>query len=234
MKLLLNHTSASSPSCRRGVTLVEMVVAVAVFSLIILATVSMQIYASRVYTLAATKLSATSGARQALNDIRDKIRQGQIVNVGNYTLATGNPIQDFTPVSNGQSQQGNALIIYPNATSTNSFTLMFLQPGAGGTNFATVNAAGAFVNTNSLFLIIYTNGTCQVSNSVISYITNQIVFTAQDFQNNTLTNNVNNRVIQIQMFFSQWEYPIAFIGSNQFNAYDYYRVQTRVTRRLID
>lgn len=232
MKLLLNNTA--SPTGRRGVTLVEMVVAVAVFSLIILATVAMQIYASRVYTLAATKLSATSGARQALNDIRDKIRQGQIVNVGNYTLSTGNPIQDFTPVANGQSQQGNALIIYPNASSTNSFTLMFLQPGAGGTNFATVNSAGAFVNTNSLFLIIYTNGVCQVSNSVISYVTNQIVFTAQDFQNNTLTNNVNNRVFQIQMFFSQWEYPIAFIGSNQFNAYDYYRVQTRVTRRLID
>lgn len=234
MKFLSNNPVAGRPSDRRAFSLVEMLVAVTIFSLIIISTVAMQIYASRVYTLAATKLSATSGAREALNDVRDKVRQGQLVYVGNYFISTGNPIQDFTPIADGSLQQGNALMIYPSSTSTNTFTLMFLQPGNGSTNFATVNSSGANINTNCLMLEIYTNGICQVSNSVISYITNQYIFSAQDYANNVLTNNVNNRVIQIQMFFSEWEYPIAFIGSNQFNAYDYYRIQTRVTRRLID
>jgi hypothetical protein len=81
---------------------------------------------------------------------------------------------------------------------------------------------------------IYTNGILQQSNDLADFITNQIVFTAQDYENNVLTNNVNNRVFQVQLFFSQWEFPIAFIGTNGFNAYDYYRLQTRITRRLFD
>jgi prepilin-type N-terminal cleavage/methylation domain-containing protein len=234
MKLIPDHSRRPVSKVESAFTLVEMIVAVAVFSLVILATVAMQIYACRVYTLAATKLSATSSSRATLNDIRDKIRQGQIVWVGNYYINTGNPIIDFNPIADGSPQQGNALIIYPNASNTNSFTLMFLQPGIGGTNFATLNSSGQTINTNFLILEVWTNSACVISNPIASYVTNQIVFTALNCTNCVLTNNVNNRLIQIQLFFSQWEYPIAFVGSNEFNAYDYYRVQTKVTRRLVD
>jgi prepilin-type N-terminal cleavage/methylation domain-containing protein len=215
----------------QGFTLVEMMVALAIFTLVILVTVATQIYAARVYTLAATKLSATTSARTALNDIRDKIRQGQIVNVGNYIWTGNDPAAaNFTPISDGNQQQGNAVIVYPSSASTNSFTLMFLQPGSG-TNYA----IGSPASTNCLILETYTNGILMQSNDVANFITNQIVFSATDYTGtNILTNNVNNRVIQVQLFFSQWEFPIAFIGTNGFNAYDYYRVQTRVTRRLFD
>ncbi|MGH7942589.1 MAG: PulJ/GspJ family protein [Limisphaerales bacterium] len=220
------------PGCQqaRGFTLVEMLVSLAVFTLVILMTIATQIYASRVYALAATKLSATAGARAALNDIRDKIREGQIVNVGNYIWTGNDPAAtNFAPIADGDAQQGNAIIIYPSAANSGSFTLMFVQPGSG-TNFA----LGSPCSTNSLILETYNNGNLTQSNDVADFITNQVVFTAQDYQNNILTNNVNNRVIQIQLFFSQWEFPIAFIGTNGFNAYDYYRLQTRVTRRAID
>lgn len=220
-------------SCKKGAqgfSLVEMMVALAVFTLVIMVTLATQIYASRVYTLAATKLSATSGARMALNDIRDKIRQGQVVNVGNYVWTGNDPAAtNFTLISDGNYQQGNAVIVYPSAASTNSFTLMFLQPGSG-TNFA----LGSPSSTNCLIVETYTNGTLFQSNDVADFITNQIVFSATDYKGDILTNNVNNRVIQVQLFFSQWEFPIAFIGTNGFNAYDYYRLQTRVTRRLVD
>ena len=136
---------------------------------------------------------------------------------------------NFTPIADGNPQQGNAVIAYPNSANPNSFTLMFLQPGSG-TNYA----MGLPSSTNCLILETYTNGMLIQSNDVANFITNQVVFTAQDYANNVLTNNVNNRVIQIQLFFSQWEFPIAFIGTNGFNAYDYYRLQTRVTRRLFD
>ena len=33
------------------------------------------------------------------------------------------------------------------------------------------------------------------------------------------------------MQFSQWEYPIAFVGGVGLNAYDYYQLRTRVFRR---
>lgn len=73
-----------------------------------------------------------------------------------------------------------------------------------------------------------------VSNVVANYITNQNIFFAEDYMANVLTNNQDNRVIQMTMYFSQWEYPIAIIGSNDINAYDYYRLQTRATRRAIE
>jgi prepilin-type N-terminal cleavage/methylation domain-containing protein len=225
-----NSRPGSFEHWARGFTLVEMMVALAIFALIIFVTVDTEIYAARVYTLAATKLSATAGARAALNDIRDKIRQGQVVNIGNYIWNGDDPVgTNFSPIADGDPQQGNALIIYPSAANTNSFTLMYLQPGTG-TNFA----LGSPASTNALILETYTNGILVQSNDVADFITNQLVFTAQDYEDNILTNNVNNRVIQIQLFFSQWEYPIAFIGTNGFNAYDYYRIQTRVTRRLFD
>lgn len=215
----------------RGLTLVEMMVSLAVFALVILMTVGTQIYAARVYTLSATKLSATAGARMALNDIRDSIRGGQIVNVGNYVWNGHDPAAtNFTPIANGSSQQGNALIIYPSSANTNTFTLMYLQPGSG-TNFTPGNPS----STNSLILENYNDGALLHSNAVANFITNQLVFSATDYTGtNILTNNVNNRVIQVQLFFSQWEFPIAVVGANRFNAYDYYRVQTRVTRRLVN
>ncbi len=127
------------PGRPRGLTLVEMMVAMAVFSLVILMTVGMQIYAARVYALSSTKLSASSSARMVLNDIRDKIREGQIVNIGDYLWNGNDPAAtNFAPIPNGSLQQGNALIIYPSAASTNTFTLMFLQPDSG-TNFSPVH-----------------------------------------------------------------------------------------------
>ncbi|HUA65646.1 MAG TPA: type II secretion system protein [Alphaproteobacteria bacterium] len=215
----------------RAFTLVEMMVALAVFTLVILMTVGTQIYATRVYTLAATKLSATSTARAALNDVRDQIREGQIVNIGNYIASGPDPdATNFTPITDGNLQEGNALVIYPSSSDRSTFTIMYLQPGTG-TNFAMTSSA----STNYLILEAYKSGQLTASNDVANFITNQIVFTATDYTGtNILTNNVNNRVIQVSLFFSQWEFPIAFIGSNGFNAYDYYRVQTRVTRRLVN
>ena len=67
---------------------------------------------------------------------------------------------------------------------------------------------------------------------VARFVTNQFVFQAEDFRGNVLTNNDNNRVIKMTLEFFQWEYPIATIG--QGSLYDYYRIQTRVTRRMIE
>jgi len=41
----------------------------------------------------------------------------------------------------------------------------------------------------------------------------------------------NRLLIEVTMQFSQWEYPIAFVGTNGLNAYDYYQLRTRVFRR---
>jgi hypothetical protein len=39
----------------------------------------------------------------------------------------------------------------------------------------------------------------------------------------------------MELDFYQWEYPIGYIGGvNGLNAYDYYKLTTKVTRRQID
>ncbi len=218
-------------------TTIEMVMATTVLMMAVLGLTAVELYGTRVYTLAATKLSATASARMALNDIRDQIRKADWVDVGNYVQADGSPT-NFSLVPDGSLQEGNALRILPGTTNfvaTNVYTLVYLQPGAGGTNFAVVNSSGNAVNnTNSLILLTYSNDVMIVSNVVANYITNQNVFFAEDYMANVLTNNQDNRVIQVTMYFSQWEYPIAIIGSNDINAYDYYRLQTRATRRAIE
>lgn len=217
----------------RGFTLVEMMVAVAVFSLVVIVTVALQVYAMRVYTLAATKLTATAGARAAMNSIRDQVRESRLVYVGDYAYSTGNPPIDFTPMTNGDLQEGNALMIYP-TTATNSFTLVYLQAGYKPNNFSAFSSNGSPIGTNSLLLITYTNGGLAYSNDLADYITNQIVFDAENFEGQVLSTNENNGVIHMTLNFSQWEYPIAYIGTNDFNAYDYYQLNTVMTRRDMD
>ncbi len=223
------------PLPRRAVhafSLIELMVAIGVFSLVVLGTVATQIYAMRVYTLAATKLSASEEARATMNDVRDQVRGSRLVYVGNYEYSSNFPPMDFRAMTNGDYQQGNALMIYP-TTSTNSFTLVFLAPGRSN-NFTAFSANGAPLGTNSLLEMIYTNGGLVVSNDIADFITNQIVFDAENFEGTTLTNNQNNYLIHMTLNFSQWEYPIAFIGSNAYNAYDYYQLNTVMTRRDTD
>ncbi len=71
MRLLSNRPSRTRRLA--ALTLVEMMVATGIYlGLFIGAIVSVQIFALRVYTLAATKLTATEGSRRALNQMRDE------------------------------------------------------------------------------------------------------------------------------------------------------------------
>ena len=142
MKLLLPKFNPPRRLAARGLTFVEMIIALTIFTVVILATVAIQIYASRVYTLAATTLNVAQQARATMNSVRDKVREARLVYVGNYAWATGNPNVDFNVVTNGTAQEGNALMIYP-TTATNSFSLIYLSSGnSSGFSTLTVNEIG--------------------------------------------------------------------------------------------
>lgn len=109
-------------------TTIEMVMAATVFTMAIIALTAMEIYGSRVYVLAATKLSATASARDTLGNIRNVIQSanGQL-DVGNYTWSYGSPT-NFALIPSGTQQIGNALRIQPGANTsfslTNPYTLV--------------------------------------------------------------------------------------------------------------
>ncbi|HEX5397600.1 MAG TPA: hypothetical protein VFY06_00940 [Verrucomicrobiae bacterium] len=190
-------------------TLVEMMISVGLFLGILTGLiVGIQIFGMRVYTLAATKLTATEDARKTLNVLRNQIRSAKLVYVGTYANSAFSRIPDDLP------QTGNALEIF--FTGTNG------TPGARPVVYYQTTSG----STTGIFSV--SNG---VTSLMANYVTNYYVFTAEDYQANTLTTYDNNPVIRVTMQFYQWEYPIGVVGTNGVNAYNYYRLQTRISRR---
>jgi type II secretory pathway pseudopilin PulG len=205
MKISSAIQNPAPAACRaiQAFTLAELLVAISVFSLVILAMVTVQIFGLRIYTLAATKLSATASGRETLNAMRDQIRSSKEVYVGTYDTS-------FSRIADGSPQTGNALEIFPTTNTAPSSTIVYYMDSGNGT-------------------------VCSVSNGVVKiladYITNYNCFELDDYTGATMTNNQNNPVIHVTMDFYQWEYPIGFVGGNALNAYDFYTLRTKISRR---
>ena len=214
MKLFPNIPPRPRRANLSAFTLVEMMMSVWIYLFIFIGVmIAIQIFALRVYTLAATKLSATTGARKTLNNIRDTIREAKTLQVGNWSNSA------FAAISGTNAAQGNALEIYP-TTNTVPYTIFYLD-----------------TSTATNYLQEYTvTGTSTNLTTVASYITNSLIFDAEDFQTNIIANNPkNNQVYRMTLQFKQWEYPIAFVGTNVgLNEYGYYQLRTRVCRRALD
>ena len=214
--------NATAPSRRRAAfTIVEMMVSSGIFlGVFVGVIVAIQVFALRIYTLAATKLTATEGSRKAMNQIRDDIRQGKGLLVG-VADNTGR----FTACYGTNAASGNALIIY---STTNfggvPYSLYFLQ---------TNTVSG--ISSNNLICLQATASTTNLT-KLATYITNLDIFCANDCFGNVITNFIqNNQVFSVKMQFYQWEYPLAMVGTNgNWNAYDYYQLRTKVCRRALD
>lgn len=222
MKLFHTTTTGLRRNRVSAFTLVEMLMSVGIFlGLFIGVMVAIQIFGLRVYTLAATKLTATADGRKAMNQIRDDIRQAKTLQVGN--LGTAGSPTTFAANSGTNLAQGIALQVFP-TTNSLPYTIYYLD---------TTTASGTAVN----YLKAYTVSAASVVTTTIltKYITNSIIFDAEDFQGNYVTNSLqNNQVYGVNLQFYQWEYPVGFVGGKGFNAYDFYQLRTKVCRRALD
>jgi hypothetical protein len=235
MKLLLPNQICPRRTTACAFTFVEMCIAMAVFTMVVAAMVAVQILGLRMYTLAATKLSATEGCRKTLNSIRDKIREANYVDVG---MCTSTP-SFFNSLSTNVSQQGNAVKVYPTVITnaynynptynTNVYSLFYLDT-TDPNNYKMTRFTQASNAAN--------NGFVTDTAVLTGYITNLDIFTAEDYQGTPLTNEQSwnkREVISIKLQFYQWEYPIANVGTNVGvdNMYDSYQLRTRVTQRAL-
>lgn len=199
-----------------GFTLAELMVALAIFGFLIGGMVAVQVFGLRVQTLAATKLIATQNGRETLDAMRDQIRSANQVYVGIFDPSAGT----FSRITNAP-QIGNAIQLF---TSTNwaspNYTIFYQDPSVNTVYSVTNNPA----TTNVL------DGLTVLA----QYMTNYYCFDAEDYRQVVLTNYLylNNPVIGITMAFSQWEYPIGYVGGVGVDAYDYYYLRTHITRRL--
>jgi len=186
-------------------TLTDIMMAMLVFSLVVVALVYTHLFSLRMFNITYTKLNASAGARKTLDLVRDEIRSGKTLYVGN-----GDNL-GFTAIPDGAPQVGNALLIYP-TPSTNTYVRYYLDPVAQDLKRVVAGSTQPSVIARS--------------------ITNLLAFRAEDYAGNVLTNNQNNRVVSMTLEFYQWEFSGARNGAGAF--FDYYRLQTRITRRAIE
>ncbi len=203
--ILPSRSQTQGPNSRAAFTITELMVALAISSLVIIAVVYSHLFGLLLFNLTEAKLSASDGARSALNHIRDEVRAGKLLYVGNASASS------FTNATDNSPQQGNALQIYPTG-DTNSFIRYFLD-----------TQAQELKRTTS------SGGPVQI---IASGITNPVVFDAEDYAGTVLTNAQNNRVIRMSLQFWQWAAPSAHAGAGPF--YDYFQLQTRMTQRAIE
>jgi Tfp pilus assembly protein PilW len=208
---------------RTGMTIVEMLMGIACFMLLIAAVVSIQLFAVRIFQLAATKLTATEDGRKTVNFIREQVREAKTLYIGTYS-GTNTGTGTFTAVVD-TNQIGSALLIFP-TTNTTYGTIFYEDPVAQNLCSVSITAASTDTNGN-------TTGTITNFATDALFVTNNLIFQAEDFQGNLLTDNSNNRIIHVTLQFSQLEYPVAGIGGSN-SMYDYYELHTRATRRAID
>jgi prepilin-type N-terminal cleavage/methylation domain-containing protein len=185
-------------SSQSAFTLPEMLIASTLFLLLVAGVVGANLFGLRMSQLTQTKLNTSAAARQTVGRMADEIRNCKSTYVGYVSNGV------FVALLHGETQTGSGLLIYP-TTNTANFILYFLN--SSDQSFRrTTSAAG--------------------STTVLARgVTNTVVFRAQDYLGNILTNSDNNRVIHfdIEFFQAQPQLPTA----------DYYKLETSVTKRAL-
>lgn len=191
---------------RRAFTLTEILVTMGIFAFAVIGMIDLHIFGLKLDKMVEVKLQATEDARMALSELAGDIRGAGIVKVGTGDAAS------FTEAGFNTLQEGNALQVYPVKTNTTSYVRYYLD---SSDNKLKRLASGAATPT-----------------VVSAWVTNNTIFTSEDFNGNVLSNNFNNRVIGIDLEFYKLDNPMVSFGNG--NYYDYYRLQTRVTRRALE
>ena len=187
-----------------GFSLPEAMMTMCVTMLVLTGLITTHLFGLRLFEFVRPKLAASDSARTAVTRLVGELRSANLIRIGQGGF------NSFTEVGVGELQQANAIQVY---ATTNT------------TNFSRYYYDAADQKLKSV-----TNGS--IAAQVISRsVSNALVFTAEDFAGNVLTNNRGNRVVGLTLQFSQIEYPIMRIGTGEF--YDYYQMRTKVTQRKL-
>jgi prepilin-type N-terminal cleavage/methylation domain-containing protein len=171
----------SSQMANKAFTLPELLIAVAIFMIMLAGIISANLFGLTMFQVNEAKLTATDWSRRTFGQITDEIHSCNSTTILNVDT-NGN----FTGLLDGELQQGNALQIFPNTNSA-SYTIYFVNLPDGTFRQTMATPSG----TNTVILA--------------DSVTNSIIFSAEDLSGNVLTNNANNRMIHLALDFYQPE-----------------------------
>jgi prepilin-type N-terminal cleavage/methylation domain-containing protein len=189
----------------RALTLVEMMVSMAVFSLAVTGMVYTYLFTLSQDELTNSKLGASDQSRIGFDTLVNNMRTAKIWQVGNGNQSS------FTPIPNGTAQIGNALQISL-TTATNTYYLYYFNTNNGQLYQCHSGVAG--------------------STLLAQYLTNSMYFLGEDYQGNVLTNITHKGVIHLMMQFCQYQYPLTRVGPGYY--YDSYEMDFRVCSHVPD
>jgi Tfp pilus assembly protein PilW len=190
-----------------GFTLVEFLVTMVSVVIVLGGITTGFLYALRVVEFTKPKLSASDEARLAISLLTEEIRGAKLLRIGSGTATT------FTECSPFGRQEGSAIRMHP-TTNYNNYIQYFwsVTDTNGGRLMRSVNGSSA---------------TYVVANSV----SNSMVFRAENYLGQVLSNSTDNRAIAMELRFFQIQYPVTKIGVG--NYYDFYQLRAKVTRRTL-
>jgi len=187
---------------RQALTLVEMMTTTAIFGMVVMGFISLQLFGLRQSQLVESKLGANDQSRQLLEKMGWEVRSAKRWEVGNMSGSS------FIEVPNGQPQRGTGIRIFPSSNTnsyiqyyfnTNARTLHRLQTGVAGTRL------------------------------IAQELTNNMSFQAEDYRGvvQTAGTGLWRNCIRVILEFAQFQYPLTQIGPGYM--YDYYKLEFKVT-----
>lgn len=205
MKPYAQYNVSSTRRDLRAMTLIELMVALAVFGLALVAMLYAHIFGLRQDQLVNSKLGASDESRRAFNQLADEIRSAKIWQVGSGDGS------HFAAIANGSTQRGNALQLNL-TTDTNSFVRYYFDAQKGR---------------------LYRKESDEDGLQVIArYLTNSMYFQAEDFLGHVKSDLSYKYVIRVKMEFYQYQYPLTKVGPDYY--YDYYKMEFTVTPHCPD
>ncbi|SPE59208.1 conserved hypothetical protein [Verrucomicrobia bacterium] len=217
-------TAGKSRSRCHGFTLAEMMIAVAIFIMVIVAAIYIQIFGLEFDEICNSKMGATELARTGFDDLMNDIRGAKIWLIGSGGISNSYAV--FTPVANMATIVGNALQLFPSPTTNSPYILYYFD-----TNTAcSTNAQGRLcrlVSTNNNQIYTWKPVVQYLTNTTPATTTNSMFFHAENYMGQIMNDYQYKYVIVTTMEFSEYQFPTTKVGSNQY--FNYYRMRLKAT-----
>lgn len=239
-------SNLSRARSQRAMTLPEMMVNLLLFSIAVLALVTVNLFGLFQDELVNSSLGASDEARVNFNQMLDEIRSGKNVQIGsgNYT--------NFVPITNnGALQQGDTIQIIP--TTNLSYYIYYYFVANAPTNPCWLcramvsnglNSSGAVTNsvliqTNIMAQYLTNMNITNVGLIITNLVTNSMLFSAVAFNGTTFavmtndptTYSTHNYLVNVLLQFYQYQYPLTKVGSGSNYLYNYYQLELAAARR---
>lgn len=185
----------------RAFTLAEVMIAMVTLMVVLAAALAGYLYGLRMVQFTRPKLGASDDARKTIAYLTEDVRSAHKIDLGTRSGAT------FTELPVFSTQVASAMKLYP-GTNTNSF-IIYYWDGTDKTLKRTTNTSAGTV--------------------VATAVTNQMLFTAEDYRGFPYTNENASMIIGVTLQFNQIQFPKTAVGPGYY--YDYYQLRAKINKR---